>query len=221
MNHQLQADSIQLQFGNRMVLSDIYLKIETGKITGLLGRNGAGKSCLMKVIYGYLACEKSVRINGVYEPNAGFDPKKLMYLPQHNFIPKSLTIKRIFDDFQLNFEDFSTDFPEITINCHKPLSHLSGGAIRLIELYCILKSQTQFVMLDEPFSHISPIQVDKIKQIIMHEKSNKGILISDHLYKHIIEITDDLFVLVNGKCHLLKDKKDIGNYGYVNGNDGY
>ena len=60
MNHTLEVDSIQLAFNNRRILSDIYLKCETGKITGLLGRNGQGKSCLMKIIYGTLSCEKSI-----------------------------------------------------------------------------------------------------------------------------------------------------------------
>jgi len=48
MIHTLEADGIQLEFNGRSILSDIYLKAETGKITGLLGRNGEGKSCLMK-----------------------------------------------------------------------------------------------------------------------------------------------------------------------------
>jgi ABC-type sugar transport system ATPase subunit len=65
MTHCLEADSIQLEFNGRRILSDIYLKCETGRITGLLGRNGEGKSCLMQIIYGTLACEKSVRIDGV------------------------------------------------------------------------------------------------------------------------------------------------------------
>jgi ATPase subunit of ABC transporter with duplicated ATPase domains len=50
MKHILEADSVQLQFGERKILSDVYLKCETGKITGLLGRNGEGKSCLMRII---------------------------------------------------------------------------------------------------------------------------------------------------------------------------
>ncbi|MHC2993727.1 hypothetical protein OB13_19890, partial [Pontibacter sp. HJ8] len=63
MIHKLEADSIQLEFDGRRILSDIHLKCETGGITGLLGRNGQGKSCLMKIIYGSLTCEKSVRID--------------------------------------------------------------------------------------------------------------------------------------------------------------
>ena len=51
MNHKLEIDSIQFEFNGRKILSDIYLQCETGKITGLLGKNGEGKSCLMNIIY--------------------------------------------------------------------------------------------------------------------------------------------------------------------------
>ena len=51
---------MRLLFGERLILSDVYLKIETGDAIGLLGRNGAGKSCLMRGAYGTLKCEKSV-----------------------------------------------------------------------------------------------------------------------------------------------------------------
>jgi ABC-type cobalamin/Fe3+-siderophores transport system ATPase subunit len=73
MIHKLEAESIQLEFGSRQILSSIYLKCETGKITGLLGRNGAGKSCLMKImiivncltclIYGDVVLRKNLRWN--------------------------------------------------------------------------------------------------------------------------------------------------------------
>src|ERR1700710_544598 len=99
MKHILEADSIQLEFNGRKILSDIYLKCETGTITGLLGRNGQGKSCLMQIIYGTLNCEKWVRITTLPKKNLSGFPKMLLSLPQFNFIPKSLSLQRIFLDF--------------------------------------------------------------------------------------------------------------------------
>ncbi len=78
MTHRLEADSIQLEFDGRKILSSIYLKCETGKITGLLGRNGQGKSCLMKIIYGILKCEKSVRFDNVAQYEAFKRPDLLL-----------------------------------------------------------------------------------------------------------------------------------------------
>src|SRR3712207_1460386 len=100
IKHTLEADSIHLELKGRTILSNIYIRCETGSITGLLGRNGEGKSCLMRIIHGTLAAEKSVRIDGraVYE--AYKSPDMLRYLPQFRFIPPSLSVASIFNDFQ-------------------------------------------------------------------------------------------------------------------------
>lgn len=93
----LEVDSVILEFGTKRVLQDVYLKCETGKITGLLGRNGTGKTCLLNIIYGVLKLsDKSVRLNGVTILEGYKNTSNFRYLPQFNFIPGHLTIKRIF-----------------------------------------------------------------------------------------------------------------------------
>ena len=94
MIHTLEADSIYLEFDMRRILSDIYIKAETGKITGLLARNGQGKTCLLNIIYGNLNPQsRSVRFDGVYTVDTFKRTDLLTYLPQFSFIPQSLTIK--------------------------------------------------------------------------------------------------------------------------------
>lgn len=215
MIHQLEADSIQLQFGDRTILSSIYLNCETGKITGLLGRNGQGKSCLMKIIYGTLRCEKSVRIDNLAQHEAYKRPDSLLYLPQFNFIPKSLSLKRIFQDFALDFSSFAEWFPEFQSKYKSSIGSLSGGGHRLLELFVIVKSKSHFVMLDEPFTHLSPLQIEKVKGLLLEEKTNKGLLITDHLYRQVLDICDNLYVLANGKTHLTKSLADIEALGYA------
>lgn len=215
MTHKLEADGIQLHFGNRTILSNIYLKCETGKITGLLGRNGQGKSCLMQIIYGTLKSEKSIRINNVSYPEAFKRSDLLLYLPQFNFIPKSLSLKRVFQDFSLDFGNFKERFPEYSSNYRSSIGSLSGGGQRLIELYVLVKSTSKFVMLDEPFTHISPLQVEKVKNLLLEEKSNKGILITDHIYRQVLDICDNLYVLANGQTHLTNNLTNIETLGYA------
>ena len=84
-----------------------------------------------------------------------------------------------------------------------------------VELYLIVKSKSNFAILDEPFSHLSPVQVDQVKELIVDEKRNKGFLITDHMYHHITDISDSLYLLVNGKVHLTSSKVDIENLGYA------
>ncbi len=216
MKHILEADSIQLEFDNRKILSDIYLKFETGKITGLVGRNGQGKTCLMQIIYGSLNCEKSIRIDKINQPTAFQIPELIKYLPQFNFIPKRLSLKRIFNDFELEYSVFEKRFPEFAAKYNSPINNLSGGEYRLVELYILLKSKSQFVLLDEPFTHLNPLQIEKVIELLKEEKSNKGILLTDHMFDHVTEICDTIYLLANGKTHFVKNMEEIEKLGYVN-----
>ncbi|MCK9450392.1 MAG: ATP-binding cassette domain-containing protein [Bacteroidales bacterium] len=217
MKHILEVDSIILEFGNKRVLQDVYLKSESGKTTGILGRNGAGKTCLMNIIYGELKTNnKSIRIDGKIILDTSRKPENLRYLPQFNFIPKSLKIKRVFKDFNLKFSNFTTYFPDFEKYSNFKLKDLSGGEIRIIEIYVILASQAKFCMLDEPFSQVMPKHINTIKRLINKEKSNKGIIITDHLYEHIIDICDEIYVIANGKTYLTKDRSDLMQLGYLN-----
>jgi len=217
MRHSLEVDSIILEFGTKRVLQDVYLKNETGKITGILGRNGSGKTCLMNIIYGELdIVEKSVRLDGNVIFNGFRNPENFRYLPQFNFIPKNLKVERIFKDFELDFSQFTEHFPEFEKYYKVKINRLSGGEHRLIEIFSILASKTKFCMLDEPFSQIMPMHLEPLKAILINEKKNKGIIITDHLYEHVTDICDDLYVIANGKTYLTRDLDDLKTLGYTN-----
>ncbi len=216
MTHILEVDSVMLEFNARKILQDVYLKSETGKIIGLLGRNGTGKTCLMNIIYGQLVPnECSVRIDKKVLLDSFRNHSDIMYLPQYNFMPKSLKLHRIFNDFNLNFAEFTNIFPDFEKYHKTKLEKLSGGEQRIVEIYTILASSTKFVMLDEPFSQIMPIHVDAIKNIINREKKNKGIIITDHLYEHIIDICDNIYVITNEKTFLINNTNELIELGYV------
>jgi len=201
--HTLTADGIQLSFGERPVLSNIYLQCRTGRITGLLGRNGAGKTTLMRIIYGDLPCEgRSVRIDNIHLPLPYAQPDKIRYMPQFNFIPGHLTPERISRDFNLDFQGLENAFPEFHPFRRQPLRDLSTGQRRMINIYIISRSRSQFVMLDEPFTLLSPIQIEKVKTILEEEKQNKGILITDHLHEHIWSVSDEVYTLAEGRTRL-------------------
>lgn len=220
MINTLEVDSVILEFDTKRILQNVYLKSETGKVTGLLGRNGTGKSCLMKILFGELIPnDKSIRINGDSLISNYRSPKDLKYLPQTRFIPSSLTIKRIFNDFKLDFADLITYFPELEKFQTSKLSDLSGGERRIIEIYIILVSETKFCMLDEPFSQVMPLHIDTIKMLILREKGNKGIIITDHMYKHIVDICDNLYVISDGTTYLTKGIQDLETLGYARVNE--
>ena len=110
MSHKLEVDSVMLGFGLKTVLSDIFMRFETGSVTGILGRNGSGKSCLMKILYGTLAAQYSnVRYDGVTILNRYKHPEMIRFLPQSDFIPKQLTLKSVMDmaAWRLNFLEWN------------------------------------------------------------------------------------------------------------------
>ena len=74
-------------------------------------------------------------------------------------------------------------------------------------------------MLDEPFTHFSPIQIENVKELLIEAKAKKGLLITDHMYVHITDICDSLYILSNGKIHLTKSNKEIETFGYARLND--
>jgi len=216
MINTIEADGIILRFDSKKVLQNVYFKCETGKVTGLLGRNGTGKTCLLNIIYGELIPDdKSIRLNGITMADSQRRPSTIMYLPQFGYIPRSLTVKRIFKDFGLDFAIFTDYFPEFLRFYNTRFNKLSGGEQRIFEIYSILASKTKFCMLDEPFSQVMPIHVETIKKIIVREKAEKGIIITDHLYKHVIDICDSLYVIANGKTYLTKSLDDLETLGYV------
>jgi ABC-type lipopolysaccharide export system ATPase subunit len=216
MIHTLEADGIQLDFGLRRILSDVYLKCETGKITGLLGRNGQGKTCLMNIILGTLSSSiSSIRFDSSVIRNANKRPDLLLYLPQFNFIPKELTVKKVLDDFRLPVADLENRFPEFKSRYDLRVNQLSGGQWRTLELYIVVKTPSLFAMLDEPFTHLNPIQIENIKAFLLEEKANKGFLITDHMYTHLLDISDTVYLLKDGRTHLTKTVEDLEDLGYV------
>jgi len=216
MVHTLEADNILLEFGLRRVLSDIHIQCRTGEITGLLGRNGQGKTCLMRILYGDLnASSRSVRFNDISLRQPFRQKQLLLFLPPFNFIPPSLPLQRVFQDFELEFGDLVQRFPQFRATHQSRIQDLSGGERRLINVYIIVRSRSRFALLDEPFSHLMPMQIEQIKELMLEEKKNKGFLITDHLYKHIVDVSDKFYILADGKTHLAENVGDIERLGYA------
>ena len=92
--HVLEADGIRLAFDSRPVLADVYLRVQSGQVVGLLGRNGSGKSVLLQTIFGARAVpDASVRVNGRYVAPTFRVPGLVNYLPQASLLPLYLSIR--------------------------------------------------------------------------------------------------------------------------------
>lgn len=212
--HILEIDSAELAFGGRSILSGVYLLAETGCVTAVLGRNGCGKSCLMKILSGALkAGFCSMRIDGKWHER--FTEKEVRYLPQHAFIPGWLRLERVLRDFGLSREELERWFPLFVPLRGSRIGELSGGEQRILECFVILRSRTQFVLLDEPFSQIAPLHVETLQTLIRQEKMAKGILLTDHMYRHVTGIADRLYVMADGQAYPCENDEELIRRGYL------
>jgi ABC-type multidrug transport system ATPase subunit len=217
MSHKLEFDSIQVAFGGRKLLGNIYMVSETGSVTGLLGRNGCGKTTLMKIVFGAIPFEqKSVRINSRSLGLNYLSRNLIAYLPQDALIPPYLSIRQAFSLFNIPPMEIFEFFPEATDMMDLRSGELSGGYRRIFELLLVLKSKALFCLLDEPFSGLTPVYIERIKAILNGHKAHKGILITDHLHRHVVEIADELYVLANGQTYHVREHEQLVSLGYVN-----
>jgi ABC-type multidrug transport system ATPase subunit len=215
--HFIEIDSVQKYFNTKPVLTDVYLKCETGEIIGLLGRNGSGKSTLLKIVFGILSADnKFIRVDGKVIFNTNDSLNEISYLSQENFIPSSFSVKRA---IQLSIDkDKVADFYQddfINSLKDKKIHQLSGGELRYLEIKLILSNSSKFVLLDEPYNGLSPIMIEKINQLITENSSKKGIIITDHNYENIIKISSRLILMKDGKTIQIKDKMELVEKGYL------
>lgn len=211
----LETDSIQLAFDQRVILNNIYLSCHTGEIVGLLGRNGSGKSCLLKIIFGTLRADnQSVRINNQYFSKPYCQGGNIRFLPQDGFLPGYLKVTECINtiagpDFPLQ------DWDELAGLENMPMAALSGGQRKLLELLLILYSKADFILLDEPFSFLAPVTIEKVTPVIQQQKRNKGIILTDHMYRTVLETADRLYLISSGVLKSVKDSRHLADLGYI------
>ncbi|MCK0190219.1 ATP-binding cassette domain-containing protein [Arenibacter sp. F20364] len=213
----LEIDSVDLEFDGNKILYGIYLKSELGKVTGILGRNGSGKTSLLRILFGDLRPKyKNIRINGKCLPKPLYRTGKIGYLPQHPLLPKHLRVKRVFELFNLSWEQFIIHFESFIEYSQTRIKDLSSGEVRVIETYVILLSNKEIILLDEPFSFIAPVYVEKFKSLINSVRKRSIIILTDHFYKDILTVSDTVYLLKNGCSKKIEDEKELKREGYTN-----
>ena len=215
-HNRLLIDSVLLAFGSKLVLRGAYMTSETGKVTGLLGRNGSGKSCLFKCIIGGIKPQQGlVRVNDDPETDRNHIGRYVRYMPQTPLIPAGMTLEKAFNLYEVDYEGLVRSFNKFHRYHFKTPGELSGGEARVAEMYMVLMSDVPFCILDEPFAQIAPIHAEKMKELIAEQKEKKGIIVSDHLYEAIMEVADDLYIIDSGYTCPVKAREDLVRHGYL------
>ncbi|QNN43499.1 ATP-binding cassette domain-containing protein [Pedobacter roseus] len=214
---ELSIDSVNQSFANREVLSSVYLNCKIGEVVGLLGRNGSGKSTLLKIIFGSVKANfKYLSINNkIYDK--GYLSRNLSYLPQDNFIPNQITVLQAINTFCKKRQAELTQIDFVINHLKAKFYNLSGGERRFMECLLMIYSDTDYILLDEPFSQLSPLWIEELKKHINKAKADKGFIITDHYYQSILDISDRI-VLLHNKCnYTINHENDLVTHGYLLG----
>ena len=215
--HRMLVDSIHLEFGTEVVLQSAFLTVETGKVTGVLGRNGCGKSSLFKSIMGGVKPQNIfIRFDDKTDTDYAHIGNKVKYLPQNQLAPGKMTLGEAFKLYDVDYDGLVTFDNKFHEYQRRPFREISGGEARIAEMYLVLHSKADFCILDEPFSNIAPVHVEKMRAMIAELKEHKGIVVSDHHYEDIITVADDLFLLRDGYTFPIKSREDLVKHRYIN-----
>ena len=210
----LKVDSVIHKFGSKPVLSDIFLSLNKGEIVGLLGRNGAGKSTLYKVMFGLLK-NPLIRFRVDDQSYSSlYDRKLLQYLPEQPYIPGDLTIAQALDYYRLDQPARHWVLSEVAEDSQLKLKSLSLGKRKYLETIVLLSTDVPFLIMDEPFNGLAPIMVEQLSEYIRNASTKKGIIMTDHLYRPVIELADRLLFMDSGTLREIRDPNELTQYGY-------
>jgi len=215
----LEISQLSKSFGSTNILDNTAIDIPFGEITGLFGRNGCGKSTLLKLIFGSLKADtiKLILDDENMKPQEVIQSKLIGYLPQDSFLPKELRVRKVIPLLFPNGNDQDAIFyAKGVASFEKQLvGKLSIGQLRYLELLLIGNMNHKYLMLDEPFSMIEPLYKDTIKEYLQTLKQHKGIILTDHYYNDVLEITDSNYILKDGNFLKINSKKDLLKYEYL------
>lgn len=210
----LRTEGLVKRYGKRTVANGVTINVKQGEIVGLLGPNGAGKTTSFYMTTGLVVPNAGhVYLDGqditnypVYKrARAGIG-----YLPQEASVFRKMSVEdNILSVLEMTGKprEYQMEKLESLINdfdlqkVRKNLGdQLSGGERRRTEIARCLANDPKFIMLDEPFAGVDPIQVEEIQHIVWRLKyRNIGILITDHNVDETLAITDRAYLLFEGR----------------------
>jgi ABC-type multidrug transport system ATPase subunit len=215
--NKLHVDSVIKSFGTKQVLTDVFISCQKGEIVGLLGRNGTGKSTLLKIIFGSMpANNRFVKIGDKLSTGLFSNRNLIKFLPQDNFLPNHVKVKTIIELFcDVNKAELVKAHELIAPMLNKRSKQLSGGEKRLLEILLMIYSDSAYTLIDEPFNGVAPIYKESIKELIKRQSVDKGFIITDHDYRNILDIATRIVIIHDGGTKEIKGTDDLIYWGYI------
>ena len=201
MNAVLQASELTKTYRDNIALYNVSLEIPKGRIVGLLGPNGSGKTTFMKLCAGLLTPTRGeIRI---CDRIVGEGTKAMVsYLPDRTYLSNQQTVKQQLDFFQDFYQDFDRERAEnmlkaLEINPKTRFGTMSKGTKEKVQLVLVMSRRAKLYLLDEPIGGVDPAARDYIlNTIITNYDPEATVIISTHLIADVEPILDD-YIFVN------------------------
>jgi lipopolysaccharide export system ATP-binding protein len=222
----LQTVEISKSYDGRRVVDNVTMRVEQGEVVGLLGPNGAGKTTSFYVIVGLVSPDTGeVLLDGqpiTQLPMYQRARRGVSYLPQEPSVFRKLSVEdnlmAILQTLPISgherrerMKNLISDMGLETVR-HSKGYMLSGGERRRCEIARSLVLQPDFILLDEPFSGIDPIQVLELQRIIAELKNQGiGVLITDHNVRETLAVTDRAYIISSGRIFRAGSPGSLGN----------
>lgn len=200
----LEIKNVHKKYLSHSVLEGVGFSIPRGKIVGLLGPNGCGKTTILKLISGLLQLDKGeIRINGICP---GQQTKSMIsYLPERSYLNDWMKISDILNLFSDFYADFDRERAEqmltdLKISKEEKLKTMSKGTKEKVQLILVMSRRTSLYLLDEPIGGVDPATREYILHTILKNfDENSSILITTHLIQDVETIFDQVLFLNQGK----------------------
>jgi lipopolysaccharide export system ATP-binding protein len=224
--HTLETSGITKAYRGRKVVDHVSMQMTQGEVVGLLGPNGAGKTTSFYIIVGLITPDSgTVLLDGenlTSLPMYKRARRGISYLPQEASVFRKLTVE---DNLTAILQTLPLSRHERRDRMNRLIEQLgleqvrqskgymlSGGERRRVEIARSLVIEPSFLLLDEPFSGIDPIQVLELQKIIFElRRSGIGILVTDHNVRETLAVTDRAYIINNGKIFRAGSPEELGN----------
>ena len=203
----LEINNIHKSFDDKKIIDNVSFSVGQGKIVGLLGKNGSGKTTIIKMINDLLTIDSGeILVNG--EKISEKTKAMISYLPERTYLDSSKTVSQVFTFF----EDFYTDFDrekaekllkDLDLDVNAKLSKMSKGMKEKVQLVLVMSRKSKLYILDEPLGGVDPSTRDYImKTILSNFDEDASMLITTHLIADVEKILDEVIFIDKGKIIL-------------------
>lgn len=210
----LECKALTKRYGGKEALSGATLTVNPGRIVGLLGPNGSGKTTMIKIASGLLTSTAGTLLIDGKAPSA--QTKELVsYLPDRPYLNDWMRVQDIisfFKDFYGNFnESKAVDMlGRLNISLNDRLKSMSKGTKEKVQLILVMSREASLYLLDEPIGGVDPAARDYIlNTIISNYSESAAVVISTHLIADVERVLDDVIFLSNGKVTLTSSVDEI------------